>query len=109
MKSQITARNVEAGFSTGRYAFNDRVRRWPILVDEERQISVARAFIDHKGVLDEYTLTDGTPVRSGFREPHSWGMIEAFKVKDDCIDGVVASFFGAPYYQASPWVTTPDR
>ena len=52
---------IEAGFRSGRYRFNERVRdRDFFLVDEARGIVMARAFIDHKGLLDEYRLTDGT-------------------------------------------------
>ena len=55
---------IEKGFKLGRYRFNERVRdRDFFLVDEERGIVMARACIDHKGVMDEYTLTDGTKTR----------------------------------------------
>jgi hypothetical protein len=101
---------IEKGFKSGRYAFNERVRdRGFFLVDEERQIVMARGFIDHKGVMDEYTLTDGTKTRSVFREPHSWALIEMFKIKNDMITGVEATFIGAPYYMRSPWTEKPDK
>lgn len=101
---------IEKGFKLGRYAFNERVRdRGFFLVDEERQVVMARGFIDHKGVMDEYTLTDGTKTRSIFREPHTWALIEMFKVKNDMITGVEATFIGAPYYMRSPWTTKPDK
>jgi hypothetical protein len=101
--------DIEAGFKSGRYRFNERVRdRDFFLVDEERGIVMARGFIDHKGVLDEYTLTDGTKTRSVFREPHSWALLEMFKVKNDMIVGVEATFIGAPYYMRSPWTRKPD-
>ncbi len=55
---------IEKGFKSGRYRFNERVRdRDFFLVDEERQVVMARGHIDHKGVLDQYTLTDGTQKR----------------------------------------------
>lgn len=95
--------DIKGGFESGRYLFNNRVRRDIILVDEERQVALARGFIDHKGVLDTYTLTDGTPARSIFQEPQSWGLLEAFKVNDGCISSVVATFYQAPYYTQSPW------
>jgi hypothetical protein len=95
--------DIEGGFKSGRYAFNDRVRREPILVDEARQVALFRGFIDHKGVLDEYTLTDGTPQKSVFQEPQSWGFLEMFKIKDDQIAAVVATFVQSPYYTVSPW------
>ena len=95
--------DIEGGFKSGRYLFNNKVRHWPIMVDEERGVVLARGFIDHKGVLDEYTLTDGTPQRSVFREPQSWGFLEMFKIKDDCIASVVATFVQSPYNMGTPW------
>jgi hypothetical protein len=101
---------IEKGFKTGRYAFNERVRdRDCFVLDEERSIAMCRGFIDHKGVMDEYTLTDGTKTRSVFREPHTWAFLESFKVKNDMIVGVEATFVGAPYYIRSPWTKKPDR
>jgi hypothetical protein len=100
---------IEKGFKTGRYAFNERVRdRDCVVIDEERSIAMCRGFIDHKGVMDEYTLTDGTKTRSVFREPHTWALLESFKVKNDTIVGVEATFIGAPYYMRSPWTKKPD-
>ena len=100
---------IEKGFLSGRYRFNERVRdRDFFLVDEERQVVMARGFIDHKGVLDQYTLTDGTPTRSVFREPQSWSFLESFKIRNDMIVGVQATFIQAPYYMPSPWTKRPD-
>lgn len=100
---------IEKAFRLGRYRFNDRVRREPILVDEERGIVLFRGFIDHKGVLDEYTMTDGTRTRSVFREPHTWAFLEMFKVRNDMITAVEATFIGAPYYMQSPWTKKSRR
>jgi hypothetical protein len=99
---------IEKGFKLGRYRFNERVRREHVLVDEQRGIVLSRGFIDHKGVLDKFTLTDGTEMRSVFREPHSWAFLELFKIKNDMITGVEATFIGAPYYMRSPWTKSPD-
>jgi hypothetical protein len=96
-------KDIEGGFKSGRYLFNNKVRRWPVLVDEVRGVVLARGFIDHKGVLDEYTLTDGTPQKSVFREPQTWGFLEMFKIKDNCIASVVATFVQSPYNMNSPW------
>lgn len=95
--------DIEGGFKTGRYFFNNEVRNWPVLVDEEKGVALMRGFIDHKGVMDEYTLTDGTEVRSVFREPQTWGFLEMFKIKDNCIASVVANFVQSPYKMDSPW------
>jgi hypothetical protein len=95
---------VENDFLLGPYRANDRVRdRDYVVVDEERSIVMARGFIDHKGVVDEFVLTDGTPSRSIFREPHTWALLELFKIRAGEIVAVEAVFYGAPYYQRSPW------
>lgn len=95
--------DIAGGFESGRYFFNNRVRRDIVMVDERRQVAIGRGFIDHKGVLNEYTLTDGSQARSIFQEPQSWGLLEAFRVTDGCIGSVLATFYQAPYYQRSPW------
>ncbi len=100
---------IEKGFRSGRYRFNERVRdRDYFLVDEARGIVMARGYIDHKGVLDAYTLTDGTPQKSVFREPQSWGFLEMFKIRRGEITGVEATFVQTPYYMRSPWTKVLD-
>lgn len=100
---------IEKGFRSGRYRFNNRVRdRDCFLVDEVRSAVMCRGFIDHKGVLDQYTLTDGTPATSVFREPQTWAFLESFKVKNDHITAVEATFTGAPYFIRSPYTKKPD-
>lgn len=101
--------DIGGSFETGRYRFNNRVRREIVLIDEENQVAMARGFIDHKGVMNEYLLTDGTEVRSIFQEPQTWAFLEMFKVTDGCISAVVATFYQASYYQSSPWTQHPDR
>jgi hypothetical protein len=78
------------------------------LVDEERGFVMCRGYIDHKGVLDEYTLTDGTPAKSNYQEPQSWGFLEAFKISVDGIFAVEATFSAVPYFMRSPWTRKPD-
>ena len=50
----------------------------------------------------------GTEKRSIFREPHTWSVLEMFKIKNGMITGVEATFIGAPYYIRSPWTRHPD-
>ncbi|HTY95320.1 MAG TPA: hypothetical protein VMC02_15640, partial [Steroidobacteraceae bacterium] len=101
--------DLEQGFRSGRYRYNNRVRdRDCFLVDEERGFTMCRGFIDHKGVLDTYTMTDGTPVKSNYQEPQSWGFLEAFKISRDGIHAVEATFSAVPYYLRSPWTARPD-
>lgn len=101
---------VERLFRLGNYRFNARVRdREYFLVDEPRGLIMCRAFIDHKGLLDSFTLTDGTEKKSIFREPHSWGVIELFKVKGGQITSIEATFIAVPYNLRSPWTQCPWR
>ena len=110
LENGLKFKDIEAAFKLGRYRFNERVRdRDMFLIDEERGLVMCRGFIDHKGVLDEYTLTDGTKTRSVFREPQTWALLETFKVRNDMIVAVEATFIGAPYYQRSPWTRKPDK
>ena len=102
--------DVERLFRLGTYRFNARVRdRDYFLVDETRGLVMCRAFIDHKGLLDHFTLTDGTDKRSIFREPHSWSVLELFKLKRGMITSIEASFIGVPYNTRSPWTRQPWR
>jgi len=101
---------IEQGFKSGYYFFNNRVRdRDCFLVDEPRGIVMCRGFIDHKGVIDEYTLTDGEKKKSIFREPQTWAFLESFKIRNGMIVSVESTFVQAPYYMRSPWTRHPDR
>jgi hypothetical protein len=100
---------IEKGFKSGRYGFNNRVRdRDCMVIDEERSAVMCRGFIDHKGVLEEVPLTDGTKAKSVYREPQSWAFLESFKVKNGMIVAVESTFTGAPYYIRSPYTKKPD-
>ena len=94
----------EEQFLQGNYRYDDRLRgrRFP-LVDEEKGIVLAHGFIDHCGVLGEYTLTDGTRVKSPIRRPHTFYLAEAFKIADGMITGIEANFMTVPYHMKSPW------
>ena len=94
----------EEQFLQGNYRYDDRLRgrRFP-LVDEEKGIVLAHGFIDHCGVLGEYTLTDGTPVSSPIRRPHTFYLAEAFKISGGMITGIEADFMTVPYHMKSPW------
>ena len=94
----------EAQFRLGHYRYDDRLRarRFP-LVDEERGLVLASGFIDHEGRLGEYTLTDGQVVQSPIRRPHSYYLMELFKIRDGAIEQVEANFITVPYRMPSPW------
>lgn len=96
--------DVEKGFRNGFYRFNDRVRdRDFFLVDEERGVVMARAFIDHKGLLGRYRLNDGVEARSPYSEPQTWSLIEMFRISGGQITAIETIFVQVPYYMRSPW------
>jgi hypothetical protein len=92
-------------FQLGAYRFDDRLRdrRYP-LVDEERGLVLAAGFIDHRGRLGDYKLTDGSMAHSPVRHPHSFCYLELFKVVDGKIRQVESVFITVPYNMPSPWV-----
>jgi hypothetical protein len=92
-------------FQLGVYRYDDRLRarRYP-LVDEERGLVLAAGFIDHSGRLGDYKLTDGRSVVSAIRHPHSFYLIELFKIVDGKLRQIEAVFVTVPYNMPSPWV-----
>jgi hypothetical protein len=94
----------EEQFRLGNYRYDDRLRgrRFP-LVDEERGLVLAGGFIDHCGTLGDYALTDGTRVSSPIRRPHSFYLMELFKLRDGAIEQIEANFITVPYHMPSPW------
>lgn len=98
----------EEQFRLGYYRYDDRLRaRRYELVDEERGLVLAAAFIDHCGRLGKYRLTDGTEVESPVRRPHSFYVLELFKVKAGAIEQIEANFITVPYRMPSPWDEPP--
>ena len=93
-------------FRQGAYKYDDRLRdRRFILADEERGIVLAGGFIDHEGRLKEFTQPDGTLRESHFHRPHSFVLLEAFKVTAAKIEAVEAVFHTVPYNMPSPWIS----
>jgi hypothetical protein len=106
---EFAADGCAAAFKNGNYRFNERVRdREYFLVDEERGLVFSRAFIDHKGILDKYKLTDGSDRVSPFREPHTWSVMELFKVKNGELGPIEAVFIGVAYRTRTPWTQHPE-
>jgi hypothetical protein len=91
-------------FKLGIYRYDDalRARRFP-LVDQERGLVLASAFIDHSGRLGAYTLTNGSAATSMFRRPHSFYLVEAFRIRSGRIQSIEAVFTTVPYGMPSPW------
>ena len=100
----VAGLGCEAQFRTGHYRYDDRLRgrRFP-LVDEERGLVMAFGFIDHCGRLGDYTLADGTPVKSHIRRPHTFYLGELFKIDHGMICQIEANFITVPYHMPSPW------
>lgn len=100
----VGALGCEEQFRQGNYRYDDRLRarRFP-LVDEERGLVLAAGFIDHAGKLAQYHLTDGTLVDSPIRFPHSFYLLELFRIDDGKIRQVEAVFVTVPYGMPSPW------
>jgi hypothetical protein len=106
----IAAFGCREQFELGQYRYDDRLRdrRFP-LVDEEKGLVLAGGFIDHCGKLVDFTWTDGTPVKSFYHFPHSYCLLEAFKVVDGAIAGIEAVFIDVPYHMPSPWGGGEER
>jgi len=92
-------------FRLGQYIYDDRLRdrRFP-LVDEEKGLVLAAGFIDHAGKITEVTWTDGSRHESIFHFPHSFVLLEFFKIVGGKIAGVEAVFVTVPYNMVSPWI-----
>lgn len=93
-------------FKLGTYRYDDalRARRF-LVVDEERGLIMASGFIDHSGHLGTYTLTDGRTATSMFRRPHSYYLLETFRIRSGKIQSIEAVFITVPYGMPSPWST----
>jgi hypothetical protein len=101
----IAAMGCAEQFRLGQYIYDDRLRarRYP-LVDEQKGLVLAGGFIDHCGKVVDVTWTDGvTKTKSVFHFPHSFALLELFKIVDGRIAGVEAVFITVPYNMASPW------
>lgn len=101
----IAAMGTADQFRLGQYIYDDRLRdrRFP-LVDEEKGIVCAAGFIDHAGKVIDVTWTDGSVHKSIFHFPHSFVLLELFKIVGGKIAGVEAVFVTVPYNMVSPWV-----
>jgi hypothetical protein len=93
-------------FRLGYYRYDDRLRdRRFLVVDEERSLVMAAAFIDHSGRTADYTLTDGRTVSASIRRPNSLCVLETFKFHEGKIQHIEAVFTTVPYRMPSPWLT----
>lgn len=91
-------------FELGQYRYDDRLRERRFeIVDERKGVVVAGGFIDHMGKTVDFAWTDGTPVKSFYTFPHSYYLMEAFKIVDGEIAAVEAVFIDVPYHMRSPF------
>ena len=103
--SRIMVLGCAEQFRLGNFRYDDRLRarRFP-LVDVERGLVLGGAFMDHDGRLGAYTLTDGRPAQSNYRRPHSYYLLELFKVTGEGkIRQIEAVFMSVPYRTHSAW------
>jgi len=100
----VSKLGCEEQFKLGYYRYNDRLRarRFP-LVDEERGLVLAGGFIDKTGRSGEFKLTDGTTAKPLLYRPHSFYLLELFKLKDGGIEQIESNFITVPYNTPSPW------
>ena len=98
----------EQGFTMGNYRWDDRLRerRYP-LVDEELGVVLSTAFIDHAGLLQTYQTTDGQMQTPSYKTPHTYGLMEMFKIDDGKIRHAEAVFLSLPYRMPNPWIKRP--
>ncbi len=98
-------------FKLGWYWFDDRLRaRRFLVVDRERGLVMAAGFIDHEGRVGNYKLSDGRTATSKiFRHPHSYCLLETFKIRAGKIQQVEAVFTTVPYNMPSPWTGSPAK
>jgi hypothetical protein len=104
------SQGCESQFKLGFYKVDDRLRarRFP-LVDPERGIVVATAYIDHAARYDTYQTTDGQTHKTLVKYPNSLGLMETFKIRDGRIYRVEAVFTFLPYFMTSEWVPPPGH
>jgi hypothetical protein len=97
-------------FKLGNYRYDTRVReRRFFLADEERGLVMTGGFIDHDGTLENFQLTDGTPIQSPMRTPSTLCLLELFKIRSGKIQQIEAVFIGVPYNMPSPWIHHPEN
>jgi hypothetical protein len=91
-------------FEAGWYRPIDRVRarRFPI-VDEERGIVVALAFLDHAARYVNYQTLDGRERSIDVEYPYTHGVLELFKIEDGEITRVEGVTSFQPYLMPTQW------
>lgn len=104
-RDDIDVKGCRQQFEVGLYRPVDRVRarRYPI-VDEERGVVIAVAFLDHAARYVDYRTLDGKERSVDIEYPNTHSVLELFKIRDGRIVRVegVAAF--QPYLMPTIWV-----
>jgi hypothetical protein len=105
--SEIGIEGCLRQFEAGWYRPVDRVRarRFPV-VDEERGIVVALAFLDHAARYVDYQTLDGTERTIPVEYPNTHGVLELFKIEDGEISRVEGVTSFQPYLMPTQWDTS---
>jgi hypothetical protein len=92
-------------FEAGWYRPVDRVRarRFPV-VDEERGIVVAFAFLDHAARYVDYETLDGRARKIPVEYPNTYSVLELFKIENGAITRVEGITAFQPYLMPTKWV-----
>lgn len=92
-------------FEIGWYKPVDRVRsrRFPV-VDEERGIVVALAFLDYAARYVDYETLDGQARKIPLEYPHTHGVLELFKIDGGEIRRIEGVTSFQPYLMPTQWV-----
>lgn len=106
---KVTTLDCGAQFALGVWRMNTRVRdRDFMVVDEERGLILTRLFIDHANTRHAYKTTDGVDRIWPQKTPHTWAVLELFKIKAGTIYRIEATFIEVPYYTATVWPQDRD-
>ena len=79
-----------------------RARRFPV-VDEERGIVVALAFLDHAARYVDYETLDGRARKIPIEYPNTHGVLELFKIEDGAITRIEGVTSFQPYLMPTRW------
>jgi hypothetical protein len=102
----VSALGCKAQFETGFFRFVTRIRdRRFVVIDEERQLSLAFVFFDHAGDVPAVTLTDGRTIPIGVSRPWTWEIAELFKIENKLIRQIQAVIRESAYGMNSGWST----
>ena len=79
-----------------------RARRFPV-VDEERGVVVALAFLDHASRYTSYETLDGQERQVPVEYPNTHGLLELFKIDDGEITRIEGVTSFQPYLMPTQW------